>query len=175
MMLIVLDIDDVLADTIGALEDRLGPADDLGAQHLSEIFTHADLSKVIASREFHLQIPPLEGAVEGVHGLLARGEQIVYATSRPADMEEPTLAWLRNYDFPELPLTCGGRIAKVELLRNRAFDLLIDDQVRFLTIAQQRGLGVVAIAYPWNSSWDGPRVRNWQELEDFIERGVPPE
>lgn len=167
-MQIVLDIDDVLAGTVRALESRLGPADDLTAQHLSKMFTHAELAEVIASREFHLGIPPLDGAPEGVQRLLQRGGQILYATSRPADMEEATLAWLEKWGFPELPIFCAGRGAKVDLLRTHTYDLLIDDQVRYLSIPPERGLGVVAFAYPWNSRWQGPRVRNWQELEEFV-------
>lgn len=166
-MKIILDIDDVLADTVAALERRLGPAADLSAEHLNEMFPYAELNLVIESVDFHLQIPPLKGAVEGVHRLIGARHEVLYATSRPSDMELPTRDWLAARRFPELPLHCSGRDAKKVLLRTWDYDLLVDDQIRYLSIARERDLRSVALAYPWNAQWSGTRVQTWDEIEEY--------
>jgi len=163
-MRIVLDVDDVLADTFSELEDRLGPASDASAENLETMFPGADLEQYLQSFEFHLEIPPIDGAAEGARWIVRRGSEIIYVTSRSPALKVPTQDWLNDWDFPQAPLHCLGREAKKVLLRSDPYDLLIDDQLRYLSVARDRGKRTIALANPWNASWDGLRLRDWKQI-----------
>lgn len=163
-MHILIDVDDTLSDTITHFEARLGPAADLGASSLAEMFPGVDFRPLFEDDEFHMAIPAVPGALEGVRAIAERGHSFRYVTSRPSFMEAVTARWLDELGFPQAPLDCVGREAKKVLLRQAKYDLLIDDQIRYLSEARGRGLRVLALAYPWNQGWEGPRCANWAEL-----------
>lgn len=168
-MKIIIDIDDVLAETFGGIENRFGKAVDPSLENLSEMFPGADVNSIIESVDFYMEIPPIEGAVPGVNWLLEKGHEASYLSSRPTSVEEATREWLKIHNFPNLPMQCLGREAKKEALRSSDYDLLIDDQMRYLNAAREQGKIVVAMANPWNSSWDGIRVDGWNGFRDFIQ------
>ena len=76
----------------------------------------------------------------------------------------PTLEWLKAQGFPDAPLHCVGRQAKQDMLDTLTYDLLIDDQLKYLTIAMRRGARALAYAYPWNATWTGHRFETWNAL-----------
>ncbi len=169
-MRIVVDVDDVLADTFGAFEDRFGQAADASAENLDTMFPGADVRSVFDDIEFHTEIPPIDGAAAGVDWLIESGHQATYLSSRSPMVEETTRLWLRRWGFPDLPLRCLGRDSKMSSLRSDPYDLLIDDQLRYLTIAKERGIRAIAFANPWNSTWSADRVDGWDELRAVIQR-----
>lgn len=170
LMKIFIDIDDVLAETFGAIENRFGKAADPSLEDLTVMFPGADVNSIIESVEFYMEIPPIKGAVLGVNWLLEKGHNASYLSSRPSSVEEATQEWLKIYNFPNLPMQCLGRDSKKEVLGSSDYDLLIDDQVRYLDAAQDNGRMVIAMANPWNSSWGGVRVEGWNGLRDFFQR-----
>ena len=167
-MRIILDIDDVLADTFGALENQLGPAADASIENLEVMFPGADLAHFLQSVEFHREIPPIEGAAEGVKWIIRGAHEVIYVTSRLPEMEAATQIWLEESGFPQAPLYCIGREPKKGLLRSDPYNLLIDDQLRYLSIARDHGKRTIALANPWNASWDGVRARNWEQIKRVI-------
>jgi 5'(3')-deoxyribonucleotidase len=167
-MKIIIDVDDVLADTFGAFEDLFGIAADASVENLDLMFPGADIKSVLESVDFHLKIPPLDGAAVGVKWLIESGHDVMYLSSRSPAMEDATEKWLQRYGFPSLPLHCLGRESKKDVLRTNQYDLLIDDQVRYLSIARERGKRTIALANPWNTSWDGMRVEDWNEFKKII-------
>lgn len=52
------------------------------------------------------QLPPLEGAVEGVTDL-ARDAQVIYLTAREDNYRAKTKAWLSRWGFPSGPVFCS--------------------------------------------------------------------
>ena len=167
-MLIILDVDDVLADTFGAFEERYGKAADATVENLQVMFPNTDVHLVAESIEFHWEIPPLDGAADGVRWLLEAGHQARYLSSRVPAMEPSTQAWLQEWKFPDLPLQCLGREAKKAALRLDPYDMLIDDQMRYLTIARDRGKRAIAFANPWNSTWNDLKIAGWDELRNVL-------
>ena len=167
-MRIIVDVDDVLADTFGAIEDRFGKAADVTGENLQLYFPGADVKSVIHSVEFNAAIPPLDGAVEGVRWLLDAGHSACYLSSRPSSLELPTKDWLRRWQFPEIPLQCVGREKKQEALRSDPYDLLIDDMLSYLTIARDRGKRVIAFTNPWNAGWNDLEVAGWHEIKGLL-------
>lgn len=167
-MRIILDVDDVLADTVGALEDLFGQAVDPTVEDLQVMFPHANVEWIYDSVEFHESIHPIDGAVEGARWLLEAGHEIQYLSSRPHAMETPTKKWLKRWQFPDLQLRCIGRESKVSALRTEPYDLLIDDMLRYLAVAEEHGKRTIAFAKPWNSTWNGVRVAGWSEMRDVF-------
>jgi hypothetical protein len=163
-MKIIVDIDDVLADTVAALVREWGPAEDPTSESLQDFFPGVDYQLALQDPAFNLSIPPVEGSVEGVMRLVKVGHTILYLSARIPGLTDATLEWLNTWQFPGAQLHCVGREAKQAMLRTQPYDLLIDDQLRYLEIAEQRGIRVLAYAYPWNASWGGPRLTSWDAL-----------
>jgi 5'(3')-deoxyribonucleotidase len=164
-MRVALDVDDVLADTFAAFEKAFGEAPDATVEDLSAMFPGTDASTVIEDAEFHLQILPIEGAASGVLWIVECGYDVFYLSSRPRGLQEASLKWLDRWRFPPLPLLCVGRDSKQEYLTNGPYDILIDDQVRYLAIAGGRGKRAIAFSNPWNQSWNGEKVESWNDLK----------
>ena len=167
-MRIVVDVDDVLAATFAAFEDRFGKAMDPTTEDLRVMFPGTDVKSVLDSVEFHAAIPPLDGAAEGVRWLLEEGHSARYLSSRPPVLETATREWLRRWQFPEIPLQCLGREMKIDALRSEPYDLLIDDMLAYLTIAKDRGKRAIAFANPWNATWTELKVADWSEIMDVV-------
>ena len=167
-MNILIDFDDVLADTFRELERREGPAKDFSVEDLWVMFPGVDLSQYFTNLEFHRSIPPIQGASKWVSWIVAGGHEVRYASARPADVHEVSVEWLERWGFPHMPLHCLGREGKKELLRTDPYDLLIDDQLRYLNIAQARGKRAIAMDHRWNGSWQGDRITRWDEIETAL-------
>jgi hypothetical protein len=163
-MNILIDFDDVLSDTFAELERREGPATDFSTEDLRVMLPGIDLDKYFRNSGFHLEIPPVPGAAEGVSWIVEQGHEVRYASARPQDVEEVSREWLEMWGFPVVPLHCLGREGKKELLRSDPYELLIDDQMRYLRIAQEQGKRAIAMERRWNTGWDGDRMASWNDL-----------
>jgi hypothetical protein len=168
-MRIIVDVDDVLADTFRAIEDRFGKAADVTGEDLRLYFPDADVKSIIHDVAFNMAIPPLFGAAVGVRWLLEAGHSARYLSSRPAALEAPTREWLQRWQFPDIPLQCVGREGKQEALRSDPYDLLIDDMLSYLTIARDRGKRAIAFTNPWNTGWNDLEVVGWREIKDVLQ------
>ena len=151
-MKIILDIDDVLADTVAALEQEWGPAVDPTSVTIDDFFPGVDLSQHLHSPAFNLAIPPIEGAVEGARRIFKAGHEILYVSARIPGLSKATQTWLQTWVFPDNPLHCVGREGKTMMMQSIQYDLLIDDQLKYLKIAEQRGLRAMAYAYLRNDA-----------------------
>jgi hypothetical protein len=168
-MRIIVDVDDVLADTFGAIENHFGKAADVTGENLKLYFPNSDVESIIYTVDFNAALPPLDGAVEGVRWLLDAGYSARYLSSRPPELENPTREWLRRWQFPDIPLQCVGRETKKEILRSDPYDLLIDDMLSYLTIARDRGKRAIAFTNPWNTGWNDLEVVGWREIKDVLQ------
>ncbi len=167
-MNILIDFDDVLSDTFAELERREGPATDFSTEDLRVMLPGIDLDKYFRNSGFHLEIPPVRGAAEGVSWIFDQGHEIRYASARAPEVEEVSREWLEKWGYPIVPLHCLGREGKKELLRSDSYDLLIDDQMRYLKIAHERGKRAIAMDQRWNTSWEGDRIASWNDLPDVF-------
>lgn len=168
-MKIFLDIDDVLADTVKALERALGPAVDPTSEDIQDFFPDVDLALYLQEPAFNLSVPPIKGALEGAEMLLDCGHEIHYLSARVPSLFETTESWLQRWHFPKAPLHCVGRENKRVMLESEIYDLLIDDQLKYLNAAWDRSIRALAYAYPWNQIWQGPRFETWKALTDELQ------
>ncbi len=169
MMKIYLDVDDVLADTVKALEGVLGPAVDPTSEDIQDFFPGVDLTKYLQDPAFNRSVLPVEGALEGTTAIFKLGHEIHYLSARMPHLAEVTETWLQHWHFPGSPLHCVGREIKRTMLETETYDLLIDDQLKYLNAARDRGLHALAYAYPWNQTWEGSRLKTWKALADEIQ------
>lgn len=173
MQRIAIDMDEVLADTLGAQLDwlrerfghRLTPAD-VAARGLEALVPPDQLSAQLAlfhDGSFFADLPVMPGAVETVRRLAEDHEICVVsaATQFPASMV-PKLRWLeRHFPFIAVPnvVFCGEKGVV-------AADWLVDDNAhRFPRF------GGRAILYdaPHNRAVGGyPRARSWAEVEALV-------
>lgn len=167
-MNILIDFDDVLSETFAELERREGPATDFSTEDLRVMLPGIDLDQYFTSHEFHLAIPPVPGAAEGVAWIVDQGHDVRYASARPPEVEDVSKEWLEKWGFPMLPLQCLSREGKKELLRSDSYDLLIDDQMRYLNLAHEQGKRAIAMQRRWNTGWAGDRIASWSELPDVF-------
>ena len=165
---ILIDFDDVLSDTFAELERREGPATDFSVEDLRVMFPGIDLDQYFRNSGFHLEIPTVPGAAKGVFWIVDQGHEVRYASARPPEVDEVSREWLEKWGFPILPLQCLSREGKKELLRSDPYELLIDDQMRYLKIARKRGKRAIAMDRRWNTSWDGDRIASWKDIQDVL-------
>ena len=168
-MRILLDIDDTLADFFGALEERLGPAVDDSIENLGLMFPGNELVRYLESDDFHREMLPLDGAVQGVNWLFDAGHHSQYLTARAPELQQLTQEWLDEWGFPKAVLHSVGRDAKKKLLRTERYELMIDDQKRYLRVAHKHGKRTIAMDRPWNANWGGTKLKNWMYIESALQ------
>jgi len=127
-----------------------------------------ELEQYFTSKEFHLAIPPLPGAAEGVAWIVDQGHKVRYASARPPEVEDVSREWLEKWGFPPLPLHCLSREGKQALLRSDPYELLLDDQMRYLKLADEQGKRAIAMDRRWNTGWDGDRIASWGDFPDIF-------
>jgi 5'-nucleotidase len=173
MKRITLDMDDVLADTHGKLIDialnefaTIHSPQDFQQQALHSLLHAKQMKKlytIIKQPGFFVDIPAIEGAVEGVRRL-SQYYEIFIAT---AAMEFPNsfgekYDWLAAH-FPFIPWThivfCGDK----SILHS---DYLIDDQVKNLVAFKGKS---ILYSAPHNlKETNFQRVSNWTEIGDLF-------
>ena len=173
MRRIAIDMDDVLADTLGALLEwararhgiRLTPADLVGRE-LGEAMGPegaAAIAALLDEGSFFGGLPLIPGAVETVRELSRRDEIfVVSAATQFAGSFTPKLRWLERH-FPFIPadhvVFCGDK-AIVDA------DYLVDDSLH--RFPRFRGQGILFDA-PHNRAVTGlPRARSWAEVEALL-------
>ena len=169
MRRIAIDMDDVLADTLGALLDwahlRLGARltrADLRGRSLHAALgpgPAAAVEELLCEGSFFGDLPLIPGAVEVVRELARREEVFVVSAATPFPGSfTPKLRWLERH-FPFIPAShvvfCGDK-AIVDA------DDLIDDNVHLFP--RFRGRGILFDA-PHNATVEGfLRVRSWGDV-----------
>ncbi len=178
MQRIAIDMDEVLADTLGAqlewFRERCGhhltPAD-VAARGLEALVEPAQLAAHLAHLHegaFFGELPVMAGAVEALRRLATTHELYVVsaATQFPASMV-PKLRWLERH-FPFIPVPhvvfCGEKSVV-------AADWLVDDNAH--RFPRFRGQAILFDA-PHNRAVRGyPRARSWAEVEALVRGGRP--
>ena len=127
----------------------------------------------------HHLAEPLDGSVEAVRELAARGITMTIITARQHMSLERTSEWIEKHFsglFKDI-ITCNHYstdgsepIPKADALHSVNGDLLVDDSVGHVHSAIEAGKdGVVFGDYSWNFHSNGfHRVNNWNELKKYI-------
>lgn len=178
MKRIAIDMDEVMADTIGHFLERynnqfgtsLGLPDFHG-KHLFEVIheDHKALAReYFQQEEFFATIPVMPHSAEVIKALTGKYE--VYITTAAMDVPcsfDAKFHWLqRHFPFisPQQIVFCGDKSII-------AADYLIDDNLRQLTAF--RGEGIVYTASHNVKETRFRRVNHWQEVREMFLSGCP--
>jgi uncharacterized HAD superfamily protein len=191
-MIIGIDIDDVLADSMPSL--LVWYNSEHGTHYVKDQVHHFQLEKTWGGthkaaknliREQYFQsrmfdkILPINGALEAVT-TLSKNHELVAVTGRTPEINHKTRKWLDKY-FPKLFLklysnedwaNAGPFGPKLNICKNNNVDLLIEDSIETASKCAAEGIKVLLFDQPWNQSDDLPenliRVKNWQDILDKI-------
>lgn len=123
---------------------------------------------VLEHRMFR-DMPPIEGVAEALWRLSDIGVWIRLITHRlyvnwgHAVAVADTVSWLDLVGIPYRDICFLGNKPQVEA------DVYVDDAPRNITELRAEGNAVIVFDQPYNADMDGPRVKDWNELETLVE------
>ncbi len=171
-----LDIDDVCADFMTHFIYLHGMPARWGVYNIFNLYPHIGdrkMRKLLKDPESYADLLPVPGAPQGVKKIKQLGFVIHYITSRPKELEELTLTWLRNFHFPSysnLTLT-AGHDEKVNYLSENHLWGLVEDRGQTLLQAEKYVTHRYLFDRPWNRGYSSlPRHISWNHLTDSIAR-----
>ncbi|HLO10685.1 MAG TPA: HAD family acid phosphatase [Pseudoneobacillus sp.] len=127
----------------------------------------------LAEEIYFTECPPFPNAVEVLNSLVDDGHEIYYITARDKQYGERTKEWLIKNGFPvdEDKFYCGMKDEeKIQIIKDLELDFYFDDKPAVLETLLELPLKVYAIDNSYNQHVDMPRLRNWSELEKFMEK-----
>lgn len=118
--------------------------------------------------------PPYPGTVEMLQELSEQGHEIYYITARPKMHGERTKKWMIKQGFPvhEDRFFCGMKDEeKVDIIRILHLDYYFDDKPNVLNTLTSDELNIYVMNQPYNQHLTIPRITNWSEMKDLINKG----
>lgn len=197
-MIIVIDIDDVLADSIPVFRKFLAETYDIKTTD-AEVARLPYLGfmggtkeeaaeKILAfngSPYFFLN-KPVPGAIEAISEL-SKDHTLKILTSRPLGIKEGTEDWLEKH-FPSMfaevhynnanhtkEYVPGDGTHKGELLHSMGADIFIDDILDYVN-GCPKDISAILLDRPWNQGVlesNVTRARNWREILEVINTKNP--
>ena len=140
-----LDIDDVLADFVGAYCKRF---DITRPKWWGFDFKFGDhYGKVMDDKEFWLSMDPI------IDPDTIPFEPVCYITSRGCP-KELTEEWLKRKGFPQVPVHCvGPEGPKVEIAKKERLDIFVDDCYKNFVELSEAGIFTYLFTQPHNSRY----------------------
>ena len=113
---------------------------------------------------------PKEGASNILNELLSKGYRIDLLSARPlekyASLKKKLVEYFEfiniNYNYLNL-----GFHSKKEFLKEHDYDILIDNDMKYIKEAES--VGVIPILYGSNPNYDGFQTENWEEIPTLIQ------
>lgn len=105
---------------------------------------------------------PHDGAIDFMKKLESDNHQVWVVTHQYRGVENHTVDWLQKYDIPYHSLCFTRDKSVVDC------DILIDDGIHNLFPFQSKGKNAICMARPWNRSWNGYRVQNFDDAYEII-------
>jgi hypothetical protein len=128
----------------------------------------AEIEEACASVFYHYNLMPFLFAAGGLERLSKRGHRLTYLSGRHPYITDATRECLSKHGCPPAPVMCMGRGEKAKVLTLEFFDVLIDDDERYLAPARDAGLQAIAFRRPWNHAWTSAVISSWEGVEHVI-------
>ena len=176
---VICDLDGVIADFNGYVQQMIGPPVDPHAYLGSERWPgkEAEFESILHDPNTYSKLLPVRGAKKGIDRLANIYPNIVYVTARDygnkSEMVEQTSKWLSDWNFQSFPLYVTGVDEKAALIQsligNKRNGFAIDDSPYQIMSLANRGLSVIIFTQPWNEHLIGIRMRWFDEptMGDF--------
>lgn len=173
-MRILIDMDSVVVDLcskwFSTYNEEAG--DDLRMENVASWDTHLyikgdpkHLYGILCRPGFYDSLPPLDGAVDAVTELAKAGHEIRFCTATPsADAARSKMEWV-DREFAHLNWRGHKHVILTHEKHWIDANILIDDSPHNLeAFTRSSGFGsALAIAYPYNESFDGFRAHDWRD------------
>lgn len=156
---IALDIDEVIADFMGAYA-KLEGRDKEAEKHWHSHYSSNERINVQLkeNKEFWMSIPPLREVPF---------EPYMYITARPIPSEW-TMEWLEKNGFPAVKVvTVGPNQSKLEVLKENEIDIFIDDKFSTFVEASKAGICCFLMDAPHNRKYDVGHKRIYDLTRQF--------
>ncbi len=189
---IIIDMDEVVADTLPPILHHLNQIDRTNVKH-TEI-TDYDFTKFFNTTQQHIQqlfhdnnilgtVEPLDGAIDALHRIKAMGYKIHIVTARAWHPYGSvlTMDWLERHRAPynSISVSMGGDQPKSDVYKFIAdrFAYIVDDGLHNITDAIESGIvdEVVVVEAAWNTSVDtfiDKTINSLSDFADFLEQGI---
>ena len=153
-----LDIDEVLADFVGAMLQRFPEMNDRSV-YWNDPHILDNFDKVKNDTDFWLNIPPKITDIPF--------EPHCYITSRPVSTEL-TKQWLKRHGFPVAPIyTVGHDMSKIEAAKQSGIDIFVDDRYENFVELNKNGICCFLFDAPHNRRYD-VGFKRLKDLKDLI-------
>lgn len=140
-----LDIDEVLADFVGAMLAKFPEMKDRSV-YWNDPHIMDNFEKVKNDEEFWLNIPPKSNDLPF--------EPHCYITSRPISTEI-TEKWLKKNGFPRAKIyTVGHDQSKIDIAKSSGIDIFVDDRMENFVELNNAGICCFLFDAPHNSRYD---------------------
>jgi 5'(3')-deoxyribonucleotidase len=171
--IILVDVDDVIANLV---DGWLSKYNYLSGDNLkSTDITEWDISKfvkpdwkvwiyeLLENPKLYDSIKPIDGALDGINRLVAKGYRIVYVTSPVIETAGTKFRWLTEHRFPI-------RLENYVEARDKSLifgHFMIDDGIH--NIQTTLAGDALLFSKPWNEGYDNyTRVNNWQDITEWF-------
>ncbi len=166
-MRITMDMDEVIADCMGPLLDIYNRrySTCLIKEDIKEWGLPKEMIEIFSEEDFFLNLPPLEGAIEGMRSLKAAGHDVIIATSASGipNAAKDKVTWIKIW-LPEFLDDLCIIHRKDRLIG----DLICDDRPLYLD--QFSGPFKLLMDRPWNRNCRHTRITSWVDLLQVIKR-----
>lgn len=187
-MVIGIDFDDVLADTVGQLiefhNDVYGTTltrDQFHSPRWWEVWGGTRDQSVKKFFEFkdtsHFKnVQPVEYAIDAIDEL-SKNHTLVVITSRQIEFVEETNDWIKKHfpnKFKDIFLAnhahwalSGESTTKLEICKKEQVNILIEDNLEYAEECAEEGIQVLLLDTPWNQGKlpdNVYRVHSWKEI-----------
>ena len=168
-LLISLDVDDCIADFMGAAILKLGPPAVPDARNLVAMYPDREHEAwaLISNGEFHAGLLPVEGAPEAVREMAtATDAELCYVSARLPEFGTLTRAFLWHWRFPQGRVFCVGRLNgnKADRIKELGVSISIDDSVTALDeILLLTMVEPIVFDRPWNENYEAIRMNGWKD------------
>ncbi|MEK9156244.1 MAG: hypothetical protein AAB360_02995 [Patescibacteria group bacterium] len=191
-MLIGVDLDDTLADTMSALinfhndcygtslcKNKIVDLDYLALWQCSKEETYTRFHRFFSTPYYENSVPQ-EGSREIIKKLV-KANELVIITGRAVDViAEQTFFWLKKH-FPgrfsnvyfvnDYAKDRDYKRIKTDICRRLGVDLLIDDSHECVLDCAKNGIPAILFNQPWNQGYlppAVPRTSSWSEIPDLL-------
>jgi uncharacterized HAD superfamily protein len=119
--------------------------------------------------------PLYPDALDVLQELDKQGHEIYYITARPAEHCERTKKWVEEAGFPvqEGRFFCGMKDEeKIHTIKELNLDYYFDDKPNVLETLTNESVQLYVRDQSYNQHVDMPRLTNWSELKEILEKTV---
>lgn len=170
-MLILIDVDGVVADTLQLWADKYGwDKNKVTAYNVNKVTGDPKAQDIFRQPNFFKQVFPIPGAIAGIRELREAGHELIFVTSTPDGCYQTygdKVDWLKSL----FPWIIEHKHIIFSQSRHALYgDILIDDRLENLSNFLGHAILLDAPYNQGDTSYSTFRAKNWDEIIKCVER-----